>query len=178
MPLAIEMFFDNRTDAAVRSLWERLAEDGLPSLDTTYRPHVSLAVFDGDPFMELSSLVRGWASTVHYMTLELSHIGRFPETGVAFLGVTPTRLLLDLHEGLHVRLAAHPTGTGSDLYRPGSWVPHCTLAMRVADPDVSRLLSLVRPVKLPMCSTSSGARSEEVDPPSSSHRSPAIVSLP
>ena len=95
-------------------------------------------------------VIQGWASAIRDIALELSYIGRFPEAGVAFLGATPTRFLLGLHAGLHVRLAALPTGPGWDLYRPGSWVPHCTLAMGVADPDVSRLLSLTRAVKLPI----------------------------
>jgi hypothetical protein len=42
------MYFDDQADAAVRRLWQRLADAGLPSLATRthrqHRPHVSLAV--------------------------------------------------------------------------------------------------------------------------------------
>lgn len=45
---AIEMYFDDQADAAVRRLWLLLAGAGLPSLATRthrrHRPHVSLAV--------------------------------------------------------------------------------------------------------------------------------------
>ena len=48
MAHAIEMFFDEQADAAVRGLWHRLADAGLPSLATyghaRHRPHVSLTV--------------------------------------------------------------------------------------------------------------------------------------
>jgi len=54
-------------------------------------------------------------------------------TGVApaYLAVTPTGRLLSLHEEVHEALG----GAGSwDYYRPGEWVPHCTLAMGVTSP--------------------------------------------
>jgi hypothetical protein len=42
------MYFDDRADAAVRQLWQRLTDAGLPSMATRthrrHRPHVSLAV--------------------------------------------------------------------------------------------------------------------------------------
>lgn len=48
MAHAIEMFFDEHADTAVRALWQQLATAGLPSLATwthrRHRPHVSLTV--------------------------------------------------------------------------------------------------------------------------------------
>jgi hypothetical protein len=47
---AIELFFDEQADTAVRRLWRRLAASGLPSLETLghcrHRPHVSLTVVE------------------------------------------------------------------------------------------------------------------------------------
>jgi 2'-5' RNA ligase len=149
--LAIEMYFDGAADAAIRSSWTSLAEDGLPAMDgKRYRPHVSFAVIDGDSIDEIHPALVEWVSPMLDVTLELSHVGRFPDTRVAFLGVTPTRSLVDLHEGLHRRLSTLQEGTIWDLYRPGGWVPHCTLAMDLDDSEMSRLLSLVRIVDLPI----------------------------
>ncbi|MHB1431893.1 MAG: hypothetical protein ACYCVZ_07245 [Streptosporangiaceae bacterium] len=48
MAHALEMYFDDQADAAVRELWRLLADAGLPSLATRthrrHRPHVSLAI--------------------------------------------------------------------------------------------------------------------------------------
>ena len=52
---------------------------------------------------------------------------------VLWLGPAPNRELLDHQEQVYQRL----TGAGIDVwdkYRPGSWVPHCTLSMRVPNP--------------------------------------------
>lgn len=96
------------------------------------------------------ALLGEWAPRQQDVALRLSHIGRFPESGVAFLGVTPTRSLIDVHTDLHVRVATLASGTVWSLYQPGVWVPHCTLAMRVPDAAVSHLLSLAHAVNLPI----------------------------
>jgi hypothetical protein len=48
--------------------------------------------------------------------------------GVLFLGVVVTRALLDLHARLYPLFERAARARWS-YYRPGSWVPHCTLAL-------------------------------------------------
>ena len=54
------------------------------------------------------------------------------------LGSTPTEGLLDTHRKVHAALADVAEESWS-VYEPGTWVPHCTLAMNADHPE--RLLS-------------------------------------
>jgi 2'-5' RNA ligase len=135
MALAVEMFFDEDADAAVRAIWRDLAAAGLPSLAVfghgQHRPHVSLAVFESlnldglDPLRSVLAQAIAQARPV----LPLTSLGTFPGgEGVLFLGVTVSTALLDLHARTHAALAGQAAGPWPH-YLPGSvWVPHCTLA--------------------------------------------------
>jgi 2'-5' RNA ligase len=68
------------------------------------------------------------------LTLDLDFVGQFIGR-VLWLGVTPTRELLDHHRAVHDRLAAHGIEVW-EHYQPGRWVPHCTISMRVPNPLV------------------------------------------
>ena len=134
MALAIEMFFDEDADAAVRAIWRDLAAAGLPNLAVyghgQHRPHVSLAVcgsLSPDAVVPLQSML-SQAITEAGLVLPLTSLGTFPGgEGVLFLGVSVTAGLLDLHARAHAALAGQTAGRWP-YYLPGYWVPHCTLA--------------------------------------------------
>jgi hypothetical protein len=124
------MYFDDRADAAVRKLWQALAEAGLPSLATythrRHRPHVSLAVAESLAAADLTQLRT--VLTSRRRVLQLYVLGTFPGgDGVLFLGAAVTADLLAFHRDVHGALAGQPV-EHSPHYLPGSWVPHCTLA--------------------------------------------------
>ncbi|WP_308200865.1 2'-5' RNA ligase family protein [Actinoplanes sp. M2I2] len=72
------------------------------------------------------------------LTLDLDYVGQFVGR-VLWLGVTPTAALLDHHREVHDRLDAAGV-QGWDLYRPGRWVPHCTISMRVPNPQMAHAI--------------------------------------
>jgi len=130
MAQAVEMFFDERADAAVRALWAELADAGLPSLATLthrrHRPHVSLFVAESLDRADLTGLRTVLAD--RHPALRLSALATFPgREGVLFLGVTVTAELLALQAQAHQSVAGQQAGCWP-LYRPGCWMPHCTLA--------------------------------------------------
>jgi 2'-5' RNA ligase len=92
--------------------------------------------------------------------LTLSSVGAFlAPVPVLFLGVTATRELLELNAAVHARLdragiAVRP------IYRPGSFVPHCTLAMRPRSIDAAVRVALV--ADLPITATAVAMRVVEV----------------
>ena len=149
MALAICLLPDGPVDAAVRRLWLRLEEAGVPSLSShTHRRHV--------PHLSYAAL-RRWDLEAVTSALEA-----LPER--------PVRLHLDalvmfrrsrcwLVPALAPDLAARQQAvveaviaTGADLhkhYRPGDWTPHVTLAprLRLEDlPVVARLVNDVLPI--------------------------------
>jgi hypothetical protein len=88
---AVEMYFDDQADRAVRKLWHLLADSGLPSLATRthrrHRPHVSLAVARSLSGADLTQL--RFVLTAHQPTLQLYVLGTFPGAGGALLWVCP-----------------------------------------------------------------------------------------
>jgi 2'-5' RNA ligase superfamily len=127
---AIEMYFDEPADTAVRRLWQRLADAGLPSMATRthrrHRPHVSLVVAESLADADLAPLRPVLMS--RRPALSLYFLGTFPGTqGVLVLGVQVTSELLAFHADVHAALAGQPARHWA-YYLPGNWIPHCALA--------------------------------------------------
>jgi 2'-5' RNA ligase len=154
MPFAVELYFDPASEATIRRIWQAIAQAGLksPMLEAGYRPHVSLAVYDGDT-LDVANLIqdlRSYAPTIAPFSLALSTIGLFPTAeGVVFLGVTVTKDLLELHTGFH-RAFARYAGQLRSYYAVGNWVPHCTLSAGVSVDDSAAILPICWSTPLPI----------------------------
>jgi hypothetical protein len=131
MALAICLLFDRRSERALRALWDRLEDDGVSSLRShthgRHVPHVSYAV------------LRSWDTAV--VTAALGDLGDHGAVTLTFDGLGVFRrgriwLVAGLSGDLvarQQRVVEAVVGTGADLhkhYRPGSWLPHCSLAPR------------------------------------------------
>lgn len=131
MALAICLLFDRASDRAIRALWDRLEERGVPTLRShthgRHVPHLSYAV------------LRGWDDDVVWSALSAIEPGQPVE--VTFDGVGLFRrgrvwllpgVTVDLVTRQH-RVVQAVTSAGAELhkhYRPGVWLPHCSLAPR------------------------------------------------
>ena len=113
---------------------------------------MSLTVCDDVSVPEFDVLIKNWVPSLSRITLELNHLGRFPATQVMFLGVAPTKVLVETHEACHLLLARISRSIW-DYYRPGQWVPHCTLGMPIPDESVSHALEISRSFQLPIPAT-------------------------
>lgn len=139
------MYFDGEAEAAVRALWKRLADAGLPSLATRthrrHRPHVSLTVAKSLAQTDLSQLRA--VLMAQQPTLKLYVLGTFPGSeGALFLSVVVTAELLAFHTEVHAALAGQPVEHWP-YYQPGSWVPHCTLAEGLTNSEAGEAFGLL-----------------------------------
>lgn len=137
MPLAIELYLDDSADRQVRQIWAALDERGVPSPgsipDADYHPHISVSVFDHGDTMRVAETVRPLLAEVMGLPLRLESLGFFlTSTAPAFLGVVPSMRLLHLHHDLHAAIQPMVSEIWQH-YRPSALVPHCTLAMHVAN---------------------------------------------
>jgi 2'-5' RNA ligase len=151
MSFAVEMYFDEAADRAVRAAWKALADAGISTsmLDGISRPHVTLAVSDeiGATFKNALAL---FAKEVSPFELTFSHVGAFNTAeGVVFLAPTMTRSLLDLHQRFHAFFDQHAAKKWP-YYLPGAWVPHCTLAFRLDAERLVAAFAIAAEVKLPL----------------------------
>jgi 2'-5' RNA ligase len=140
--VALTLVLGPRGAERIADLRRRIRGAGLPASDVA--PHVTLAVVeDADP----TALARAFTAPPPDR-LEMVHLGAFPgPPGVVFLGVAPAAELVRLHEETWEAVAA--LGRGSDRYRPGWWVPHCTLAMPLAPGDIGRAVDCLAAADLP-----------------------------
>lgn len=159
---AIELELDEAASRKVLGLLAVLSAAGvapITSLSPHVHPHVSIGVAaDAEPEAVRDALVG--VATAGLPPLRLSSVGGFitPEP-VVFLGVTPTAALLELNRRVHARLDTARLGAWP-LYRPGTWVPHCTLAIRPR--DLAAALAALRAAVLPIETEPAALRVVEV----------------
>jgi 2'-5' RNA ligase len=129
--LAVCLLFDRRSERAVRALWDRLEGAGVPTLRShthgRHVPHVSYAVLRTWDPVAVSAAVAGLGA-VAPVELTFDGIGLF-RRGRAWLLAAATAEFLTRQE----RLVDAVTATGAELhkhYRPGRWLPHCSVAPR------------------------------------------------
>jgi 2'-5' RNA ligase len=155
---AVVLHFDEETDRRLREVWAALDVHGVDSVARThgagYRPHITLAIIETASEARAAEALRPPLAGVAGLPVTLNAVGFFlTGTAPAYLGVTPTSRLLLLHEQVHAALGDVASW---DYYRPGSWMPHCTLAMGVSSPSaVAEVITAA--VALPLHATVSGA---------------------
>lgn len=126
---AVQLLLGATSRERVLALWQLLADEGVSSLlpDLGSVPHISLAVFDDLEVERILPVLADFARETSSVPITFAAAAAFPgDEGVVYLAPVVTGELLDAHEDFHARLAAtdlecHP------CYRPGSWVPHCTV---------------------------------------------------
>ncbi|MEV0896720.1 2'-5' RNA ligase family protein [Actinoplanes sp. NPDC049802] len=134
MVAALELYLDVDTTRRVRTLWRALDAEGIPSLGSLHqrhRPHISLAAAHRIDPHAVADALAGF-QVARPIPLSIDFVGQFVGR-VLWLGVTVTEDLLAHHRAVHERLSAAGVEVW-DHYRPGRWVPHCTISMRVPNP--------------------------------------------
>ncbi|MBO3740508.1 2'-5' RNA ligase family protein [Actinoplanes flavus] len=134
MVAALELYLDVDTTRRVRNLWRALDAEGIPSLGSLHqkhRPHLSLAAAHRIDPHAVAEALSGF-QVARPIPLSIDFVGQFVGR-VLWLGVTMTEELLSHHRAVHDRLSAAGVEIW-DHYRPGRWVPHCTISLRVPNP--------------------------------------------
>ena len=168
MPFAVELYFDPATEASIRDAWKAIDEasisDSMPK--GGYRPHVSLGVCD---HLDTDSLVQElstFAAGVVPFRLSCGNIGIFfTSEGVVYLGVTVTEQLLNVHARFHEIFKKHAQEQ-REYYAVGQWVPHCTLAFGLSEPQIVEAVTVCRRIVLPSSMEVSEIGVVEVSPTS------------
>lgn len=142
--LAVCLLLDEKGDRAVRSLWDRLEENGVPSMRSHthggHSPHLSYAVLRSWSRQAVQSAIEALPDGGP-VALNFDGIGTFRRGRTWLIPGVPAALLQRQE-----RVVAAATGTGADLHRnyvPGIWVPHCSVAPRVPLEQLPLLVSVV-----------------------------------
>ena len=151
MSYATILHFDPATEDAVYAVWDALSGVvARPMGEIGVRPHVTLADSDHVDLSALEAATATFAASTLPFRLTLSSVGLFStDEGVLFFGVTVSRALLELHAE-YSRIFGYHARQPNAYYRLGAWVPHVTLAMGLAEAQVSEALAIARRVPLPI----------------------------
>jgi 2'-5' RNA ligase len=142
--LAVCLLFDRQSERAVRGLWDRLEDRGVPSLRShthgRHVPHVSYAVLRS---WDQTAVVAALADLSDGSPVELS----FDGVGLFRRGRTwlVAGVSIDV-VARQSRVVEAVTATGAELhkhYRPGIWVPHCSLAPRAMLAQLPEVVGVV-----------------------------------
>jgi hypothetical protein len=145
---ALELYLDPEASRRIRSLWRALDVDGLQSvgslMEGRHLPHVSLVVAERLEPEEVAAALDGLVITPP-VGLTFQYVGQFLGR-VLWLGPAPSMELLEHQSTVYDRLRVAGIEVW-DHYRPGRWVPHATLSMRVPNafmgPAVRRCLEFL-----------------------------------
>ncbi|HEX5405061.1 MAG TPA: 2'-5' RNA ligase family protein [Pseudonocardiaceae bacterium] len=149
MAHSLECYFDGEAEAAVRALWQRLEQAGVPSPATGaghHRPHVSFALGSAIPAAARRDLAVDLARLA-MPRLWLYTLGTFPTAeNVLFLGAVTDAELLAVHVAVHDTLAGRVRDPWA-YFLPGAWVPHCTLTREITPAQLTTAFADLHPVE-------------------------------
>lgn len=131
MHLAIVVKAANQSARPIHALWEEVGRlEGVPTMaGMGYPPHVTLAIYDElDPRDALAALEMAFAG-VPQIRLTFEAIRWFENDPlVLWAARRPQQLLQQAHAVIH---GVIDPGRCLPHYRPGNWVPHCTLGVGI-----------------------------------------------
>ena len=131
MALSVCLLLDDRADRAVRTLWQRLEDDGIPTLLThthgRHRPHLTLAsLLSYDLVTVRAAMARLPAQDVALVRFDA--LGMFRRSRCWLVPAASSQLALRQEA---VARAATTEAVLHRNYEPGGWTPHLTLAPRL-----------------------------------------------
>ena len=151
------LLLDETSAARVRGLWRTLAEQGLPTLNDKWEPHITLAAFDLADADAKPKVLRAVASVSRVASFELRFeaLGMFSQSGVLYTPPTPDTGMLELQSRLYHALAPY-AHFNKPFYAPGLWSPHCSLSVGASKREVLRGAELILRTWQPFSATARG----------------------
>lgn len=131
MALAVCLLFDARSETCIRGLWSRLEAQGVSTMLShthgRHHPHLSYAVLRSWDLMRVESALAALPNAGPF-SMSVHGTLAFPR-GRAALSPAITADVVRRQE----QIVSAVVASGADLhrnYRPGSWVPHISVATR------------------------------------------------
>lgn len=144
MPYSINLRSDNASSSRIRNLWVQCGRlESRPSMESLgYPPHFTLAVFDDAQELDLVSAIESLAPSIARLTVRFDRIRYFetPDSIVLWAAPAASEPLAELHSRVHDRVVSESC---RPRYRPGAWVPHCSLAVAIDRARRSEAMAIV-----------------------------------
>ena len=132
MAFGIGITASRETGSRLRDYWAKFSRfERYPSMAALdHPPHLTLAVYDCIPERQLSEALGAVFGAHPPVRLRFSKLAFFETPELVFWAAPDTsKHLLHAHSAIHELI---DPGLCRSHYRPGIWVPHCTLAIQVS----------------------------------------------
>ncbi len=152
MPYAVVLYLDTQISNPIQQTILELAQRNIaPYMQVnSVQPHVTLAIFDDLDCQTCEIKISRLARKIKVFDLNFAYLGIFhSESTVVYLGPTSTQELLSMHSRLHEILKNDATRSW-DLYQPGNWVPHCSLAVEFPPQKLQKAVQICMKIMLPL----------------------------
>lgn len=132
MAFAVSLKSVNASAETIVSLWDRASafEDSPSMRGLSYPPHITFAIYDAADASEQVAIatIKSMAERRSDIEIAFDRIRTFDGPPlILWADPAPRQTLHELHHLMH---SAIDPKFCRPHYRPGRWVPHCTLAMR------------------------------------------------
>jgi 2'-5' RNA ligase len=134
MPFALSVKSVNASAGAIMSLWDHVSvfEDSPSMRALDYPPHITFAIYDAPEVSKEIAIaaIENAAQGRRSIEITFNRIRTFDGPSlILWADPEPKEVLLEMHRKIHSAISPELCRTH---YRPRSWMPHCTLAMRTA----------------------------------------------
>jgi 2'-5' RNA ligase len=143
MAYAVEMLFDDDTNAIIMEMWQELKNSKISSymIRSKSKPHITLSIFDSVDLNELNQRVEKFSEITSACPIKFDSIGVFPDdTGVVYLQPVVSPELLNIHRSFNLMTNEFDEFKWTH-YLPGNWVPHCSMALNITKEKVLQAVS-------------------------------------
>lgn len=149
MPYAIELYLDNKSSEIIKSIREDLRSSKI-NVDEGTDPHITLAIYDNFKLDIFTEKLKQFSDRLSSEDVTFSSMGIFVlERPVLFLAPVVTKILLSIHSDFYGYFKKY-NEKAWDYYKPGSWVPHCTLGIELTWEMVKRANDIIKDLTLPI----------------------------
>ena len=151
MAYSIELYFEASFNKAIQTLWDDLAQAGVPSKFSklSIRPHLTLAVMDRCNETAVAEFISLIGSQYKPLVISMPSIALLPgDSQVVFLSPIVSKELFIIHE----KTISLLTGSGNQPrshYLIHNWLPHCTLSKGLSSVDALKTLEICQ--QHPIC---------------------------
>ena len=151
MAVGVSAWFDSATESSIRAMWKLLADAGLSRTlhNGPYRPHITLAVYETVDREAFVPAARQHLLSLRPFRVVFAGLGVFlNDPPTAYLSVTPSDQLHQLHRDVHDLLRTHAQGPAPHCLRD-LWNPHATLAFELPGATFPKAMDLLRAIPTP-----------------------------
>lgn len=125
---------------AIKDFWKELSDAQLSQYAyevTDREPHITFASFDeGTPKDDIIKSLEDLTLPNSPIDISFTSIGSFINANIIFLSPIKNQQMTQLHSNIHRQLGTYIDK--NSLYSPNNWVPHLTIANRIAEDKMAK----------------------------------------